>query len=106
MVVEFVPSDPGPAPTLPQLTTPGPTASEAFGVLSTTLVLLGIVAAIAVFLAAIAVFLWTKRRRIVTAVDNAVIEAVAKTVKGSRKFWQRVQDRPPSSAVCHFLPSE
>jgi hypothetical protein len=99
MVVEFVPSDPGPAPTLPQLTTPGPTASEAFGVLSTTLVLLGIVAAIAVFL-------WTKRRRIVTAVDNAVIEAVAKTVKGSRKFWQRVQDRPPSSAVCHFLPSE
>jgi hypothetical protein len=38
-------------------------------------------------------FLWMKRRRIVAAVDEAVIEAAAKTVKGSRQLWRRIEDR-------------
>jgi hypothetical protein len=89
MAAEFVPSDPtfGPAPTLPHLMTPSvPSNGEIVAIIITTLALLGIAAYIIAFL-------WMKRRRIVAAVDDAVIEAAAKTVKGSRRLWRRIEDR-------------
>jgi hypothetical protein len=89
MTGEWVPSDPafGPAPTLPHLTPPPvPSSGQIVAVIITTLVLLGIAACTIAFL-------WMKRRRIVAAVDEAVIEAAAKTVKGSRQLWRRIEDR-------------
>jgi hypothetical protein len=38
-------------------------------------------------------FLWSRRRHIATAVDDAVIGSAATAVKGYRKFKQRVEDR-------------